>query len=488
MYFHRIPALISGMLFILTISSFGQQSNTFYLLHQVPQSNLLNPAVQIQCKWFVGIPMISSLHTSLSNTAFSYNDMAGSEYWNLEGVLEQMHRVDLGANEEIIYPVSVGYKHKSYYFTFHVADRISMYQTIPKTAATLAVKGNSSYVGETAHLDALRTTGSYLREYALGASKVIDQYLTLGIKAKLLFGKANVSTGQSDLQFSTDENNFALLLEGLYTLNSSLPFTYDLDDDGNITGATLNEFSYTELMLNRRNPGLSVDLGAIYKWDDKITLSASLLDLGLVRWSTELNNLNAAGNFQYDELNRDGNAVSWDFLEEFVDSIRNSFDITVTQEPYITSLPAQLFLGGSYQIREKLSLGVVNRNLFLRRKIHSSLTLTATSELTEGILATLSWSYLNNSIKNIGAGFAFYGKGVQLHVVSDNILGFFYPFDSRTINLRMGASVMFGCPRDKKSRLINESYGQVPKGGNCSWTDRPGKRKRQMQRAAKRQN
>jgi hypothetical protein len=187
-------------------------------------------------------------------------------------------------------------------------------------------------------------------------------------------------------------------------------------------------------------------------------------------------------------LNTDGNAVSWNFLEEFVDSIMNSFDITVTQEPYITTLPAQLFLGGSYQIREKLSLGVVNRNLFLRRKIHSSLTLTATSELTEGILATLSWSYLNNSIKNIGAGFAFYGKGVQLHVVSDNILGFFYPFDTRTINLRMGASVMFGCPRDKKSRLINESYGQVPKGGNCSWTDRPGKRKRQMQRAAKRQN
>ena len=432
--------------------------------------------------------MLSSLHTNISNTAFTYNDLAGGEYWNLEGVLGQMHHVDLAANEDILHPVSVGYKFKSYYFTFHIADRASMYQTVPKTAATLVIKGNSPYVGETARLNGLRTTGSYLREYALGASKVVDQYWTLGIRAKLLFGKANISTGQSDLQFSTDENNFGLLLNGNYTLNSSLPITYVQDEEGNITDVTLNEVNYTELMLNRRNPGLSVDLGAIYRWDDKVTLSASLLDLGLVRWTTDLNNVNATGNFQYDELYTDGNAVSWDFLNEFVDSIINSFDITVTQEPYITVLPTQLFLGGSYQIRERLSLGVVNRNLFLRSKIHSSLTLTATSEVTEGILATLSWSYLNNSIKNIGAGFAFYGKGLQWHVLSDNILGFFYPFDTRTINLRIGASVMFGCPRDKKSKLLSESYGKMPKGGNCSWTDRPGKRKRQMRRAAKRQN
>ncbi len=158
------------------------------------------------------------------------------------------------------------------------------------------------------------------------------------------------------------------------------------------------------------------------------------------------------------------------------------------RNPTLQAFPPNSFWEEATGSGKRLSLGVVNRNLFLRRKIHSSLTLTATSELTKGILATLSWSYLNNSIKNIGAGFAFHGKGFQLHVVSDNILGFFYPFDTRTLNLRMGASVMFGCPRDKKSRLINESYGQLPKGGNCSWTDQPGKRKRQMKRAAKRQN
>ena len=34
----------------------AQQANTLYLMHAVPQSNLLNPAVQIQCRYYVGIP------------------------------------------------------------------------------------------------------------------------------------------------------------------------------------------------------------------------------------------------------------------------------------------------------------------------------------------------------------------------------------------------------------------------------------------------
>ena len=240
--------------------------------------------------------------------------------------------------------------------------------------------------------------------------------------------------------------------------------------------------------MNRSNPGISFDLGAIYRVDEKLTLSASLLDLGLVRWSTELNKVEATGVFVYDEVDTETTTVSWDFLSEFIDSVMNSFDISVTQEPYVSVLPAQLYLGANYQLREKLALGAINRNVLFRGKLHSSLTFQASSRFSEGFLATLSWSYLNQSFKNLGAGIAYYGKGLQFHVVTDNFLGFFYPFDTRTLNLRMGVNVMFGCPRDKKSKMQNESYGRMPRGGNCSWTERPGKRDRQMRRAAKKQN
>jgi len=476
------------MLLTIALSAFGQQSSTLYLLHDIPQSNLLNPAVQLECKWFVGIPVLSSVHASYSNTAFTYQDLANGEYWNLEQALDQMHRVDLYSGESMLSLISAGYKYRSYYFTFDISEKAYMYQRVPLSAAEVGIKGNSSYVGENARFDAFRSSGYYNREYAFGVSKVMDQFLILGVKAKILFGKANLSTANSNMNLYTEGNAFDLQLEGDYTMNSSLPVTIYQDTEGNISDIVVDEINYAELLMNRGNPGFAFDLGAIYRYDDKLTLSASLLNLGVVRWTTELNNVSSSGVFNYNEIDTETSAVSWDFFDEFIDSVFNSFDVTVTQQAYFSFLPAQLFLGGSYQLRDKLSVGAVNRNIFFRGKLHSSLTLQASSEFTEGFLATLSWSYLNHSIANIGAGIAYIGKGVQFHLVSDNIFGFFYPFNTRTINLRMGVNLMFGCPRDKVTKLQNESYGLMPKGGNCSWTDKPGKRKRQMERAAKKQN
>lgn len=476
------------MLFIFALSAFGQQSSTLYLLHEIPQSNLLNPAVQLQCKWFVGIPGLSSVHASYSNTAFSYSDVADGEYWNLEQALDQMHRVDLYAGESMLQAISLGYRHKSYYFTFSVSDRANMYQRVPRSIPEIGIRGNANYIGESARFHAFRSTGHYNREYAFGASKALDPFLSLGVRAKILFGKANVSSARSSMQLYTEANTFDLRLDGDYRLNMSLPLTFILNEEGDITDVVLDEIDYRELLLNRRNPGFAIDLGATYRYDERITLSASLLDLGLTRWSSDLNSVLASGEFIYTGIDSENTPVSWDYFREFMDSVYNSLDVRVTQQPYISFLPVQLFLGARYQITDKVALGAVNKNLLFRGKLHSSLTLQASRQLTDGFLATLSWSYLNNSIKNLGAGIAYYGRGLQFHLITENFLGFFYPFDTRTLNLRLGVNLMLGCPRDKKSKMQSESYGRMPKGGNCSWTERPGRRERQMKRAARKQN
>ncbi len=473
------------MILLVTLPATGQQSNTFYLMHHVPQSNLLNPAVQLQCKWFLGIPGLTSSHISYSNTAFTYNDLAGSDSWNIDGVINQMHRVDLFTAEALIHPISVGYRFRSLYFTFNITEKTLAYQTVPKKFAEMALYGNGRFLGETSRFNALRPAGYYQREYSLGVSKVMDNSLILGLRGKLLFGKANLYSNRMKADFTTRENDFNLLLNGDFSINSSFPLTITQDADGNINGITLDEIDLLPMLLNRGNPGFAIDLGAIYQYDDRITLSASLLDVGLVRWGTELNNVNGVGSFEYGGVDPSTVIISIGFIEEIIDSIINAFDVTVSQEPYFSLLPAQLFLGGSYQIKENIALGVVSRNVIFRRKVHSSLTLSANADLADRILATVSWSYLNNSIKNIGAGLAYHGKGFQFHVVSDNLLGFFYPFDTRTINLRAGFNVMFGCPRNKKEKLESESYGPMPRGENCSPTVSPNKRERQLKKAAR---
>ena len=466
----------------------AQQSNTFYLMHEVPQSNLLNPAVQLQCKYFIGIPVLNSIHLNYSNTAFTYNDLAGSESWNLEGILDQMHNVDLYSAEVMLHPISLGYRHKSVYFTFNIAEKAHGYPTVPEDLAEMMLHGNGPFVGETARFNGLRPGAYHTREYSLGISKVLGPYLTAGIRAKLLFGKANLHTGRSRVDLTTQEDNFGLLMNTDYTLNSSFPLTITEDADGNIDGITVEEIDPLQYMMNRGNQGFALDLGVIYRYDERITLSASLLDLGFVRWKTDPNNLHGEGSFEYTGIDMTTLIFSSAFLSEMADSLFNAIDMTNSQDPYSALLPTQLFLGGSYRYSEKISFGLVNRNVIFQSKIHSSLTLSGQADLADRLLATVSWSYLNNSLKNVGIGIAYHGKGVQIHAVTDNLIGFFYPFDTRTLNLRAGINLMLGCPRNKREELREESYGNLPKGGHCPYPEKPGRKRKQREKAIRKIN
>ena len=99
----------------------------------------------------------------------------------------------------------------------------------------------------------------------------------------------------------------------------------------------------------------------------------------------------------------------------------------------------------------------------------------------------MSWSYLNNSLKNVGLGIAYHGKGIQFHAVSDNLLGFFYPFDTRALNLRFGINLMFGCPRDGKEKDGEDTWGKPSISGECPWVeDRAKSRKKRIKAARKR--
>lgn len=472
----------------LVLPGSAQQSNTMYLMHDVPQSNLLNPAVQLKCRYFIGIPALSSLHVSYTNTAFTYNDLAATNTWNVDGVFNQLHRTDLFSVDLLLHPISLGYRWKSWYFTFNLAEQVHGYLTVPKDLAEVVFYGNGPFIGETAKFSSLRPGAYHLRKYSIGVSKITGPYLTAGIRGNLLFGKANLSAGRSRMQVTTDEDNFGILLDGFYTMNGAFPVTITQDADGNIDGVEPGEFDLRQYLLNRGNPGFSIDLGAIYRYDERITLSASLLDLGFISWRRDVNNVTGEGSFQYvgDELSEE--IISTGYLRDLTDSIQDAFDVTTTRDPYTYFLPTQLFLGGSYRFRENISFGVVNRNLVYRSKIHSSLTLSAQADLLDRITAILSWSYLNNSIKNVGFGLAYHGKGFQFHAVTDNLLGFFYPFNTRSLNIRAGFNLMLGCPRGRKEQLKEAPPGLLPTGGYCPYPEKPAKKRKRHEKTARKLN
>ncbi|HNV52782.1 MAG TPA: DUF5723 family protein [Tenuifilaceae bacterium] len=120
---------VAILVFIMVIAHnalVAQQDHTLFLMHNVPQSNFINPAVQINCQQYVGLPLLSSLHLNFNSTAFSYSTIAnGSSNLDLNALVSKMHSWDFVSGEVHYTPVSFGFMYDNkQYFSFAWTERI----------------------------------------------------------------------------------------------------------------------------------------------------------------------------------------------------------------------------------------------------------------------------------------------------------------------------------------------------------------------------
>ena len=443
----RIPLLL-----ILTgiASLYGQQNHTLYFLHFVPQANILNPAVQAECRLFIGLPVISSIHANVANSGFTMNHLLDSnapgEYsFDAATIYNKLGKRNYLSSELYVDLLNIGVKIKTrYYLTFAIRERNDLNLFYTKSLFSLAYKGNTQYEGEWVGLKGNGLQFNHFREYSIGVSKVIDEYSTYGIRAKLLFGKLNLKTTRENVSLFTEETTFNLLFQSDFRLDASLPVSFDSTD-----GHLRADYDYyttdpVELIFNRQNTGFAVDAGFIYRYDEKTTFHGSLLDLGLIPYRSNLTNYSVEGEYAYTGPLGDTN-ITEDYLQEIFDRINDSMDVSVARESYIYVLSPRLYLGVSYQLNKNITANALLVAKIFKQKIQSGLTVSGNWRPNHWLAATASWSYLHRSINNIGAGIVLGRNPVQFYLVSDNILGFIWPQSTKNLNLRFGFNMIFGC-------------------------------------------
>lgn len=443
----------------------GQKSLTFFFMHDVPQSNLVNPAIQSACRLFIGVPGLSSIHVNYNNTAFAYGDILNrisntdSLQLNLDQWVKQLHRTDLIGFETVANVFSLGIRYRRYYFTFNLTEKAEASGFIPGELVELAWWGNSRFLGEKAKFNSLGVSANYYREYAIGISKIVDKTLSLGVRAKMLFGKANITTSRGKGSLFTNKQTFDLLLRSSFRLNSSFPLTTRVNEQGNLDQIDIEEnIDWFGLLMNGQNKGLSFDGGFVYDYDEKIQLSGSILDLGLIRWKSDVSNFTQDGEISYTGTGDDSDFNSAEYINNLIDTLENEFGVKVKNKPYISFLSPKIYVGGTYRLSPVFRFGVLNYSRIYRSKLYSSFSLSLNADLPRYFSGCISYSLMNNSFNNLGIGLGFGKRGFQMHLVSDNVLGFIKPANTRNLNVRLGMNLLLGCSRTKRS-----------KGQGCAW-------------------
>jgi hypothetical protein len=426
----------------------GQQNQHLFHMHYLGESNFLNPAVQSDCKWFVGLPIVSSIHLNYANSIFTYhqlvNNTSDSTYFlNIDRAVNHAGRRSLIGSEFHTTLLALGYNYEEYYFSFSIIEKNNIPVTVSQDMLTLVWNGNASFEGEEANLKGTSSYATHYREYALGVSKENDLGNSIGIKAKLLFGKLNAAVPKMDVGLYTEETTFDLALDADIRMNISGPFNIRVTGGaganflGNVDISLEEGVSVSEIMLNRKNWGLAFDAGFIYHYNGRATISGSILDIGFIRWRSSMSNLSAQNQYVYRGALVDGGNID--------QSILDSLDYTITNEPYFTLLPTKIYLGAEYVINEKLAgRGLVSTTIY-RTKFTPALTLSLDYNPFGNFHIVGGYSLFYRSFNNFGLGFSI-GRGpVQVYAVSDNILGLIRPLDTRNLNLRFGLNINLGC-------------------------------------------
>ena len=433
-----------------------------YFMHQLPQSNLLNPAVQIPCKIFIGMPLLSSVYAQYSNSFFSYNDVLqplnNGVNINVPYLLSKPGTTQNIYTEFQISLLNFGFLYNEYYFNFNLSDKIDAGINYPTNLFNLALQGNTSGIGSTIDLGGTKVYANYYREWAFGVSKIINDQLTLGLKAKLLFGKANISATQSDLSLATAQPPFPLTLNGNIAINES-PIVITYDQLGMPVSAKLSDGATpASLLLNRKNKGLAFDFGTIYDYSDDISFSGSLLDVGFIYWSYSPSNLLSSANFQYNGLEYNSQTGTFTNTRQLLDSLQNSYKIKSRSGSYFSALSPKLYIGGTYKLVNNVKAGLLVREQLYHGKLLNSATLSINSNYKKYLQSAVSWSYANSNFANLGLGIGAATPSFGFYVVSDNVYGLFKYKSARLLNIRFGFNFLFGCKNcDKEKSASSKS-------------------------------
>jgi hypothetical protein len=436
------------ILSLITAQLQAQQSNTLFFMHSLPESNFINPAVQNSCRLFIGLPALSSIHMHVSNSGFTANQLLnkapGGYTLDADRVLTRLAAKNIATSELHTTVLAVGLRKDEYYYTFTIQEKDNMASLYSRDLVAFALKGNTQFEGQWIDLKGTGVYYNHVREFAVGVSKVKNNALTLGIKAKLLFGKLNVTTGSGDIRMYTQENTLDLAFETNAGFNSSLPYSMGVGGNGIYRFDHRYRNSFNSFAFNRKNPGLAFDLGFIYQYSSKLTFSGSLLDLGLTWYRSNLTNYSLKGDYLYQGPGADS-MIADRFLWDVWDALNANTDVKLGYHSYVYFLDPRLYLGATYKLNDNYDVNLLLYNRFLPVKIQTSVTASLVSRPLKNMEASLSWSWMNRSIQNVGIGIGYGRSPVQVYLVSDNILGFFWPMSAKNVNIRFGVNLHFGC-------------------------------------------
>ena len=452
--------LVLLFIFAVTISCFSQNKQILYNFTSVPQSMLINPGSDVKYNWFIGIPLFSGFSTNVGSSGFSAFDLFANNGIDfnakLRNVVFSTSRIDKVSINQQLEIFSGGFKlgdwQKGSYFSFGMYQELDLFSYVPKDYAILALDGNKDHLGKIFNFGDLNAKGELLSVFHLGYHKNVSEKLILGARGKIYSSIFNLSSTKNSGYFYTIPGTTSIyeqVISANVLVNTSGFTNYTDNYSDNVKSDILKKTFFGG------NLGLGFDLGLTYYPKENIQFTASIVDIGFIKHTSEVRNYSYKGYYKYEGLTPDfilGN--SNDLLKEFYDAI----PLDTLSLKYTTWRPVKFNSSIQYsfgdgrntdcnclgnEMKFKNSVGaqlfvmtaprtpLMALTTYYRRKFFDSLEMKATYTID---------SY---SSKNIGLGLSTTISKVNFYVLADNLLEYRDISKANSLSFQLGFNIVF---------------------------------------------
>lgn len=469
---YRRVCLILLLLFpVILVQS--QVSKSAYFMDHLPVANSLNPAITPHNKFFINVPIISSLYLNV-NSPVNYTQLTEKNttddkiYIDKQGIINAMDDVETLSMDMFVELIRFGYTTGRHSFNFSIAKSLSTNVSLERELVKFLLLGNGheDFLGRGTTFSKTGLNATLYHEFGLGYAYEFNENLSVGIKLKYLNGAANLWTEKAILNLETDpQSNYNISASTDILIHTASSYGY------------LEEIEFSEpldyLWFDiSQNHGFGGDIGARYKPLENLNLSASVVDLGMIFWKENVKNYqskypNEKYTFTGFDISDMINGGSFSDSITIGDSLTEHFAIEENYDPYTSYLTPKAYLGVTYNVSKHDQFGLLIKGKFPENNFLTSYTINYRRTFGDVLALYLNYTF-QQRMDHWGIGMSVKAGPVMLYVLNDMANAVLDPTKASAYNVQFGISLVFGKPKPYQDRLptSNEDVDPVPESPN----------------------
>lgn len=452
-------------LFVVTNLT-AQNKQLLYNFTDIPQSLMTNPGADVKYKWYVGVPFLSGISMNVGSSGFSAYDLFANDgvdfNTKLRSVLSKTtHNDVLSLNQQLELfsgGFRIGTEDNRSYLSFGLYQEFDFLSYVPQDIATLAIDGNKNYMGKRFNLADLSAKADLLSVFHIGIHKKIQDNLIVGARAKIYSSIFNASSvdnaGYIYTNTSTDSYYEQIVYSNLQLNTSGFAQYNDANNTSN-AGADIKKG-----ILLGGNLGLGLDLGLTYYPQSNVQFTASVIDLGYISHTKEVESYSYKGFYNYKGLVphfNNENAAQANYQD-----FKNAIVLDTLHTKYTTWRPTKFNASAQYSFEEERVVdGSCNcegtdPSIFYKSTVGAQLFAMTTPKsplyaLTAFYKRNFSRSFQMKatytadsfSFTNVGLGMSTKIGPVNFYVLADNLLSYADVSKANSLSFQLGLNVIF---------------------------------------------